>query len=45
MSLGNNSVTANGIILIRHPDDEDDVERRRGVVEKFRHDRLHACNN
>lgn len=35
-------VAANGVILIGQPDDEDDVKGRRRVVEKLRHDRLHA---
>lgn len=35
-------VAADGIILIGQPNDEDNVEGRRRVVEKLRHYGLHA---
>jgi len=35
-------VTADGIVLIRQPDNQDYVERGGGVVEKFGHERLHS---
>ncbi len=35
-------VAADGVILIGQPDDEDDVEGCRRVVEELRHDGLHA---
>lgn len=35
-------VAADCVILIGQPDDKDDVEGRRRVVEEFRHDGLHA---
>ena len=35
-------VAADGIVLIGQPDDEDDVEGCRRVVEELRHDGLHA---
>lgn len=45
MSLGDVGVAADGIILVRHPHDQDDVERRGRVVEKLRHDGLHPCKS
>ena len=42
VTFAQRSMTANGVVLIGDPDDENDVERRRRVVEEFRHDRLHA---
>lgn len=35
-------VGTHGIVLVRLPHDQDDVEGGRRVVEKLRHDRLHA---
>lgn len=35
-------VAADGVVLIGQPDDEDDVEGRRRVIEELRHDGLHA---
>jgi len=34
-------VTADGIILVRQPNNEDDVEGSGCVIEKLRHDGLH----
>lgn len=35
-------VTADGIILISQPNDEDNVERCRRIIEELGHDGLHA---
>ena len=45
MSLADVSVAADGIVLVRDPHHQDDVEGRRGVVEELRHDRLHPYNS
>ena len=42
MALAGVRVAADGVVLIGQPDDEDDVESRRRVVEELRHDGLHA---
>lgn len=39
--FGDGSVTANGIVLIRHPDDQNNVESRRRVLKEFRHNSFH----
>ena len=41
-SLGNVGVRADGVVLVGHPHDQDDVEGSRCVFEEFRHDRFHA---
>ena len=45
VSLADVSVTTDGIVLVRDPHHENDVEGSRCVVEELRHDRLHPCNN
>ena len=42
MALGDVGQAANGIELVGHPYNEDDIERRRIVVEELGHDGLHA---
>ena len=41
MALTDVGMATDGVVLVGDPDDEDDVERRRRVVEELRHDRLH----
>jgi len=43
MTLGDARVTADGIVLIRNPDNQYDVEGRGGVIEELRHDGFHSC--
>ena len=40
--FGDGRVAANGVVLVCHPHDEDDVKSSCRVLEKFRHDRLHS---
>jgi hypothetical protein len=40
--LGDGRVAANCIVLIRNPDDQNDVKGRRSILEKFRHNSLHT---
>ena len=40
--FGDGRVAANGVVLVCHPHDEDDVKRSCCVLEKFRHDGLHS---
>lgn len=42
MSFSDCSVAADRIVLISNPHDENYVESRGGVVEEFRHYRLHT---
>jgi len=42
MTLGDARVTADGIVLIRNPDNQYDVEGRGGVIEELRHDGFHS---
>lgn len=42
MTFAGVGVTADGIVLISQPDDEDNVEGRRRVIEELGHDGLHA---
>lgn len=44
MTLGDARVATDGVVLIRYPHNQYDVEGRRGVVEEFRHDGLHSCS-
>jgi len=37
-------VTTDGVVLVGDPDDEDDVEGGRRVLEELRHDGFHAFN-
>jgi hypothetical protein len=41
VSLGDGRVTANGIVLVGHPHDQDYIEGGRCVAEKLGHNRLH----
>ncbi len=43
MALADVGVAAERVVLVGDPHDQDDVERRRRVVEELRHDRLHPC--
>lgn len=43
MFFRDRTMTAQRVVLIGHPDDQYNVKRRSGVVEKFRHYGLHAC--
>jgi len=43
MPFRDRTMAAYGVVLISYPDDQYDVKRRGGVVEKFRHYGLHAC--
>lgn len=43
MALGDARVTADGVVLVRHPDEDNHVERGGAVVEELRHDGFHAC--
>ncbi len=45
VSLADVGVTTHGVVLIRDPHDQDDVERCGRVVEKLRHYRLHSCDS
>ena len=40
--FGDSRVTANGVVLIGDPHDQNDVEGGGGVLEELGHDRLHA---
>ena len=40
--FGDGRVAANGVVLVCHPHDEDDVKSSCRVLEKLRHDRLHS---
>ena len=42
MAFTDVSMATDGVVLVGDPDDEDDVERRRRVVEELGHDRLHT---
>jgi len=42
MPFRDRAMAAYGIVLISNPDDQYDVKRRSGIVEKFRHYSLHA---
>ena len=42
MAFTDVGMATDGVVLVGDPDDEDDVERRRRVVEEFGHDRLHT---
>lgn len=42
MALGERSVATDGVVLVGHPHDQNDVESRCSVVEKLGHNRLHA---
>ena len=42
MAFTDVGMATDGVVLVGDPDDEDDVKRRRSVVEKLRHDRLHT---
>ena len=42
MFLGDCRVAADGVVLIGDPDDEDDVEGGRRVLEELGHDGLHS---
>ena len=42
VSLRDGGVAADGVVLVRHPHDQDDVERRVRVLEELGHDGLHA---
>lgn len=42
MTFAGVGVTADGIVLISQPDDEDNVEGCCRVIEELRHDGLHA---
>lgn len=43
VALARVGMAADGVVLIRQPHDEDDVERCSRVVEKLRHDGFHSC--
>ena len=38
-------VTADGVVLVSDPHDQDDVKRCRRVVKEFGHDGLHSCGS
>ena len=40
--LGDAGVTTDGVVLVGNPDDEDDVEGGRRVLEELGHDGLHS---
>lgn len=42
MSFGDGGMTANRVVLVCYPHDQDDVESCRRVIEELRHDRLHT---
>lgn len=42
VALAYAGVTADGVVLIGYPYDEDDVEGGGGIVEELTHDRFHA---
>jgi hypothetical protein len=42
ISLGDGRVTANGIVLVGHPHDQNYVEGGRRVAEELGHNRLHT---
>lgn len=42
---GDGRVAANGVVLVSHPHNDDDVKRRGRVLEEFRHDCFHSCEN
>ena len=42
MFLRDGGVAADGVVLVGHPHDEDDVEGRRRVLKELGHDGLHT---
>lgn len=41
MTFGDGCVAADGVVLIRHPDEDDNVKGGRTVIEEFRHNSFH----